>query len=121
MGFVYQRVDCVGVCRGFFYFIKQKTAYEMRISDWSSDVCSSDLQTEKHRQRDIAAGTQQQAFAQQAQRLQAEARKRREAAAEAYHQQQPGLVRPATAGELFFPAGQQIGRASCRERVCQYV
>src|SRR3546814_20771681 len=27
----------------FFFFFKQKTAYEMRISDWSSDVCSSDL------------------------------------------------------------------------------
>src|SRR3546814_17371222 len=27
----------------FFVFFKQKTAYEMRISDWSSDVCSSDL------------------------------------------------------------------------------
>src|SRR3546814_1961105 len=35
------------VCRvrsvGLFFFFKQKTAYEMRISDWSSDVCSSDL------------------------------------------------------------------------------
>src|SRR3546814_7356573 len=30
----------VSVC---FFFFKQKTAYEMRISDWSSDVCSSDL------------------------------------------------------------------------------
>src|SRR3546814_7309877 len=29
----------------FFFFFKQKTAYEMRISDWSSDVCSSDLIT----------------------------------------------------------------------------
>src|SRR3546814_15105074 len=29
-----------------FFFFKQKTAYEMRISDWSSDVCSSDLVTE---------------------------------------------------------------------------
>src|SRR3546814_14059373 len=29
----------------FFFFFKQKTAYEMRISDWSSDVCSSDLGT----------------------------------------------------------------------------
>src|SRR3546814_3870626 len=29
-----------------FFFFKQKTAYEMRISDWSSDVCSSDLQEE---------------------------------------------------------------------------
>src|SRR3546814_8347196 len=27
----------------WFFFVKQKTAYEMRISDWSSDVCSSDL------------------------------------------------------------------------------
>src|SRR3546814_3985108 len=27
----------------FFFFFKQKTAYEMRISEWSSDVCSSDL------------------------------------------------------------------------------
>src|SRR3546814_5259088 len=30
-------------CCLFFFFFKQKTAYEMRISDWSSDVCSSDL------------------------------------------------------------------------------
>src|SRR3546814_2366167 len=35
---------CVCVCLLFiFCFFKQKTAYEMRISDWSSDVCSSDL------------------------------------------------------------------------------
>src|SRR3546814_4510593 len=31
----------------FFFFFKQKTAYEMRISDWSSDVCSSDLAPER--------------------------------------------------------------------------
>src|SRR3546814_7952645 len=30
-------------CIACFFFFKQKTAYEMRISDWSSDVCSSDL------------------------------------------------------------------------------
>src|SRR3546814_7275064 len=30
-------------CFSYFFFFKQKTAYEMRISDWSSDVCSSDL------------------------------------------------------------------------------
>src|SRR3546814_7044458 len=35
------RVLCGGF--DFFFFFKQKTAYEMRISDWSSDVCSSDL------------------------------------------------------------------------------
>src|SRR3546814_7946914 len=33
----------------FFFFFKQKTAYEMRISDWSSDVCSSDLRERAHR------------------------------------------------------------------------
>src|SRR3546814_11795338 len=42
------------------FFFKQKTAYEMRISDWSSDVCSSDLrdserQYEMHDQRQIVA------------------------------------------------------------------
>src|SRR3546814_14937420 len=31
-----------------FFFFKQKTAYEMRISDWSSDVCSSDLRVQRH-------------------------------------------------------------------------
>src|SRR3546814_5805552 len=31
------------LCPFIFFFFKQKTAYEMRISDWSSDVCSSDL------------------------------------------------------------------------------
>src|SRR3546814_8758063 len=35
-----------------FFFFKEKTAYEMRISDWSSDVCSSDLVL-KDRQMDI--------------------------------------------------------------------
>src|SRR3546814_4350797 len=34
----------VSVVLLFVFFFKQKTAYEMRISDWSSDVCSSDLQ-----------------------------------------------------------------------------
>src|SRR3546814_5810657 len=33
----------VWLVRCLFFFFKQKTAYEMRISDWSSDVCSSDL------------------------------------------------------------------------------
>src|SRR3546814_9391533 len=33
----------------FIFFFKQKTAYEMRISDWSSDVCSSDLTLENTR------------------------------------------------------------------------
>src|SRR3546814_9445263 len=35
-------------CISFFFFFKQKTAYELRISDWSSDVCSSDLMLKLH-------------------------------------------------------------------------
>src|SRR3546814_1527072 len=35
----------------FFFFFKQKTAYEMRISDWSSDVCSSDLAIRREGER----------------------------------------------------------------------
>src|SRR3546814_6654264 len=38
----------IQLCAYLFFFFKQKTAYEMRISDWSSDVCSSDLK-EGHR------------------------------------------------------------------------
>src|SRR3546814_4217142 len=38
-----------------FFFIKQKTAYEMRISDWSSDVCSSDLRQVLFHQREAEA------------------------------------------------------------------
>src|SRR3546814_20817075 len=36
-------MDCRSDSVLYFFFFKQKTAYEMRISDWSSDVCSSDL------------------------------------------------------------------------------
>src|SRR3546814_10068805 len=38
--FVFSVLIVIGVC---FFLFKQKTAYDMRISDWSSDVCSSDL------------------------------------------------------------------------------
>src|SRR3546814_13688210 len=38
-----------------FFFFKQKTAYEMRISDWSSDVCSSDLELSQREQTIIRA------------------------------------------------------------------
>src|SRR3546814_1760400 len=58
---MYLRVSYVSMCCVFefllafcdrFFCFKQKTAYEMRISDWSSDVCSSDLQ----RSREVDAG-----------------------------------------------------------------
>src|SRR3546814_2857997 len=39
-----------------FFFFKQKTAYEMRISDWSSDVCSSDLRIEDRREHRAVEG-----------------------------------------------------------------
>src|SRR3546814_15994097 len=43
-------MDCLSIVVLFFifFFFKQKTAYEMRISDWSSDVCSSDLAAAIH-------------------------------------------------------------------------
>src|SRR3546814_3829239 len=40
-------VTCYILCVFVFFFFKQKTAYEMRISDWSSDVCSSDLRVRR--------------------------------------------------------------------------
>src|SRR3546814_2272355 len=43
----YLIIVCIRIVSCFsFFFFKQKTAYEMRISDWSSDVCSSDLKSE---------------------------------------------------------------------------
>src|SRR3546814_1466944 len=42
MSYVLVSFDCFSFY--VFFFFKQKTAYEMRISDWSSDVCSSDLE-----------------------------------------------------------------------------
>src|SRR3546814_2966951 len=43
------------VCSAMFFCFKQKTAYEMRISDWSSDVCSSDLAAADLAEADLAA------------------------------------------------------------------
>src|SRR3546814_2967976 len=86
----------------YFFFFKQKTAYEMRISDWSSDVCSSDL-----------AG----ATGDFARSLQAQHRLLR---TERSHY--PAMFRAAYTRYPRIPAGTlEIGRASCRERVCQYV
>src|SRR5216117_149745 len=44
---------CV-LCVCYFFFFKQKTAYEIRKGDWSSDVCSSDLERTVPEQRDGA-------------------------------------------------------------------
>src|SRR3546814_10522386 len=45
-----------------FFFFKQKTAYEMRISDWSSDVCSSDLGAFQHMRDHRASRDRDEAF-----------------------------------------------------------
>src|SRR3546814_20743596 len=45
--YVYRCLYC------FFFFFKQKTAYERRISDWSSDVCSSDLEIDACREAGV--------------------------------------------------------------------
>src|SRR3546814_2107156 len=84
------------------FFFKQKTAYEMRISDWSSDVCSSDLgkALSEKASRDVkvlVVGNPANTNA---------------------------LIAQSNAKKLDpkqFTAMVQIGRASCRERVCQYV
>src|SRR3546814_1675525 len=88
-------VICVIMCVNVFFF-KQKTAYEMRISDWSSDVCSSDL-AEK--------------FAQ------SQHEEKERALAELRRKQEEDHQRRVEADRL----AEEIGRASCRERVCQYV
>src|SRR3546814_5320209 len=100
----------------FFCFFKQKTAYEMRISDWSSDVCSSDLPGEMrqfpHRDHDMWQGEKGNheylvnviwpltSFT------------RENGATQIY----PGSHAPK--GMARAETGEQIGRASGRERVC---
>src|SRR3546814_8498151 len=92
------------MCSVFFFFFKQKTAYETRISDWSSDVCSSDLFIPPilpSLSRLKKPGT--------------------------YHEHvrmsRPAELLSPTVGVLGSQSSRsvQIGRASCRERVCQYV
>src|SRR3546814_2027000 len=90
-------------CGMFFFFFKQKTAYEMRISDWSSDVCSSDLF------QHIVTFPCAQIFG--------TAMPREAAAMMLSCTRQPRFRRPAVDRDTT----QEIGRASCRERVCQYV
>src|SRR3546814_10297547 len=83
------------------FFFKQKTAYEMRISDWSSDVCSSDLSgrtTTLPRRRPCPG------FWPSSGRGLPPIPKRASI-----------TTRPTRSPRY------EIGRASCRERVCQYV
>src|SRR3546814_20135367 len=102
----------------YVLFFKQKTAYEMRISDWSSDVCSSDLGEPD------PAGLA--ACAQRANDLMALSRER------IADEMLKLLTAPDPAPtvklmlahrilEPVLPETEEIGRASCRARVCPYV
>src|SRR3546814_10719641 len=93
-----------------FFFYKQKTAYEMRISDWSSDVCSSDLLSGKPIDlrvtvRAIVANHAQSGLG-----------ARRNMGTGVWVQTDKGIDIA-----LSDVRTQEIGRASCRERVCQSV
>src|SRR3546814_1734591 len=99
------RVACVLLSYVLFFFFKQKTAYEMRISDWSSDVCSSDL-ADALAQRRAHGGDMILDMT------------------EDLHGFLAGLTPDQKAAFLERAEHErhfQIGRASCRERVCQYV
>src|SRR3546814_5807129 len=96
-----------------FFFFKQKTAYEMRISDWSSDVCSSDLLTLALDYASVSSRIQ--AFAEQAQFQLVET------FAERLAQELMDEFKITWLRLKVTKPGAEIGRASCRERVCQYV
>src|SRR3546814_1462840 len=96
------------ICGFLCFFFEQKTAYEMRISDWSSDVCSSDLHQPiflAASDHDIEIDT----------RLWDEFRSGNKESFEA-------LMRTHYRNLFVYATKfRKIGRASCRERVCQYV
>src|SRR3546814_6633028 len=98
-----------------FFFFKQKTAYEMRISDWSSDVCSSDLRA------DLGPPAAHLTVAQLVQ-LGAALPVANDLTVDPHPAGVDGLqVVDAPQKSALPGAGREIGRASCRERVCQYV
>src|SRR3546814_5269012 len=108
-----------------FFFFKQKTAYEMRISDWSSDVCSSDLENGNPDLGLAAAGRA--ALAQDASTVVGNPAgmtrlDRSQLTGSVYTiipsmQFDRGSGTTTSGGNGF----NEIGRASCRDRVCRYV
>src|SRR3546814_14504976 len=116
----------------FVFFFKQKTAYEMRISDWSSDVCSSDLNARvaaeagRHEQAQALSPAWPRCTCQPAANCERDRLNQR-------HHSGMGPAPPNCGIDQewlvfrdlrFGPLWQrraEIGRASCRERVCQYV
>src|SRR3546814_6540076 len=106
------------------FLFKQKTAYEMRISDWSSDVCSSDL-------IDDDDGAEQLADRRGAARLdrkqtdQDQNRDRQHPFRKSLMHNRQSLdrrqYRDGRRNDGVAIEQREIGRASCRERGCQYV
>src|SRR3546814_4855534 len=97
-----------------FFFFKQKTAYEMRISDWSSDVCSSDLlMLVQRRYQPIRGSGGRRVHYADVDRIDFAAGNGAEREHEKQRKEQPE--------EQGLPVPQKIGRASCREREWQYV
>src|SRR3546814_4856210 len=93
------------------FLFKQKTAYEMRISDWSSDVCSSDLADPRFGKAMAKA-------------LSASTKTRFESAIDKFEglaSQDDAVDLSGQLNALAVALMKKIGRASCRERVCQYV
>src|SRR3546814_1909113 len=102
----------------FVFFFKQKTAYEMRISDWSSDVCSSDLHGCKDEREGGGCEHFEEAFHPKMNHPPAPVL--HDGDVRAFAVEQAGAVEQADGDGRCRQQGQ-IGRASCRERVCQYV
>src|SRR3546814_6664823 len=98
------------VCVGYFFFFKQKTAYEMRISDWSSDVCSSDL---VHLSALVDGKSPARSMVLDPARKPATTSAGQATTALT-------LVSPQV-HVRYDRAAHKIGSAPCRERVCQYV
>src|SRR3546814_3234430 len=96
-----------------FFFFKQKTAYEMRISDWSSDVCSSDLDlaalADLADLADLHLRCDRWVEVGQTVKNRLQSRSHQIQLLLSYCPETPSW-------ELL----EEIGRASCRERVCQY-
>src|SRR3546814_8582777 len=105
-----------GVCALGVLLFKQKTAYEMRISDWSSDVCSSDLERQQRTQRRLIVGVGQRPGEEGDDACNDEREQQRDRAAAphltlAHYGKARNVARET----------EELGRASCRERVWQYV
>src|SRR3546814_3336934 len=98
-----------------FFFFKQKTAYEMRISDWSSDVCSSDLMSSEVRKVESYLEANRAKF--QIKQIYSWYSEQGWASTQVTLFDDPDQID----GAALRPAREEIGRASCRERVCQYV